>query len=99
VICLAIGAAFATGAAEAQTTARPAGDLMTLPPLRVIDPTYIDTTAKACVDFFKFANGAWLKRDTIPAAYASSGVGRTCPTATSWSCDRCSTMSCSAARS
>jgi putative endopeptidase len=47
-----------------------------LAPLRVIDPTMIDTTAKACGDFFLFANGAWLKRDTIPAAYSSSGVGR-----------------------
>ena len=36
----------------------------------------IDTTAKACGDFFQFANGAWLARDTIPAAYSSSGVSR-----------------------
>ena len=47
-----------------------------LAPLRVIDPTYMDTTAKACGDFFQFANGAWLARDTIPAAYSSSGVSR-----------------------
>ena len=45
-------------------------------PLRVIDPTFIDATAKACADFFLFANGAWLARDTIPAAYSSSGVSR-----------------------
>ncbi len=36
----------------------------------------IDTTARACTDFFEFANGAWLARDTIPAAYPSSGVSR-----------------------
>ena len=47
-----------------------------LAPLRVIDPTMIDTNAKACGDFFQFANGAWLARDTIPAAYSSSGVSR-----------------------
>jgi predicted metalloendopeptidase len=47
-----------------------------LAPLRVIDPTLMDTTAKACGDFFQFANGAWLARDTIPAAYSSSGVAR-----------------------
>jgi len=45
-------------------------------PLRVIDATMIDTTAKACNDFFQFANGAWLARDTIPAAYSFSGVSR-----------------------
>jgi putative endopeptidase len=47
-----------------------------LAPLRVIDPTMIDTTAKACDDFFQFADGAWLARDTIPAAYSYSGVSR-----------------------
>jgi putative endopeptidase len=47
-----------------------------LPPLRVIDPSFIDSTANACVDFFQFANGVWLRRDTIPAAYSSSGVGK-----------------------
>jgi putative endopeptidase len=47
-----------------------------LAPLRVIDPSMMDTTAKACGDFFQFANGAWLARDTIPAAYSSSGVAR-----------------------
>lgn len=47
-----------------------------LAPLRVIDVTLMDTTARACGDFFLFANGAWLARDTIPAAYSSSGVSR-----------------------
>jgi putative endopeptidase len=45
-------------------------------PLKVIEPAFIDTTAKACTDFFRFANGAWLAKDTIPAAYSSSGVAR-----------------------
>src|SRR2546422_8165366 len=48
----------------------------TLVPLKVVDPTWIDTTTSACVDFFQYANGAWLAHDTIPAAYGSSGVGR-----------------------
>ena len=47
-----------------------------LAPLKVVDASMIDTTAKACSDFFQFANGAWLARDTIPAAYPSSGVSR-----------------------
>ncbi|MDQ2768411.1 MAG: M13 family metallopeptidase, partial [Gemmatimonadota bacterium] len=47
-----------------------------LAPLKVLDPAYLDTTAKACTDFSRFANGGWLARDTIPAAYSSSGVSR-----------------------
>src|SRR3954470_24632561 len=47
-----------------------------LPPLQVVDTGYIDRSAGACTDFFRFANGAWLRRDTIPAAYSSSGVGK-----------------------
>src|SRR5260370_3222916 len=45
-------------------------------PLRVVDVAWIDTTVHACSDFFQYANGAWLAHDTIPAAYASSGVAR-----------------------
>lgn len=48
----------------------------TAKPLRVMDPGWIDTTTKACTDFFQYANGAWLAHDTIPAAYPSSGVAR-----------------------
>jgi putative endopeptidase len=44
--------------------------------LKVVDPAFVDTTAKACTDFFDYANGAWLAHDTIPAAYSSSGVTR-----------------------
>jgi putative endopeptidase len=44
--------------------------------LKVVDPAFVDTTVKACTDFFGYANGAWLAHDTIPAAYSSSGVTR-----------------------
>jgi predicted metalloendopeptidase len=47
----------------------------TLAPLKVIDTSYMNRKANACVDFFDFANGGWYARDTIPAAYSSSGVG------------------------
>ena len=45
-------------------------------PLKVLDPAYMDTTVKACTDFFGYANGRWLATDVIPAAYSSDGVGR-----------------------
>jgi putative endopeptidase len=47
-----------------------------LAPLRVVDPTYMDTTVKACTDFFHYSVGGWLERDTIPPDYSYSGVGR-----------------------
>src|SRR3984893_19017708 len=48
------------------------------PPARfkVFDPAYIDTSVNACQDFFAYANGAWIKHDTIPAAFSTSGVGK-----------------------
>jgi putative endopeptidase len=41
-----------------------------------INPAYIDTTCAPCRDFFTYANGAWLKTATIPAAYAGTGAAR-----------------------
>jgi putative endopeptidase len=49
--------------AAAQTSARPHG----------IDPANLDTTCAACENFFQFANGGWLKKSTIPAAYSNWG--------------------------
>ncbi|MGZ3754783.1 MAG: M13 family metallopeptidase [Mucilaginibacter sp.] len=44
----------------------------------VNDPVYTDrdTTVKPGDDFFQYANGAWLKKNPIPAAYSSWGIGR-----------------------
>src|SRR6188768_4270015 len=39
-------------------------------PLRVAD---LDTTVKACTDFYQFANGGWLAANPVPAAFASWG--------------------------
>ena len=35
----------------------------------------LDTTVKPGTDFFEYANGGWLKKNPIPAAYASWGIG------------------------
>jgi putative endopeptidase len=39
-----------------------------------LDRANLDTTCAACSDFYQFANGGWLKRATIPAAYSSYGA-------------------------
>jgi putative endopeptidase len=41
------------------------------------DPIFknLDTTVKPGDDFFKYANGGWLKKNPIPAAYSSWGIG------------------------
>jgi len=75
VILVALGSAL--GASDPIAAgAQGAGGPKPLAPLKVIDTAYMNRGAKACVDFFDFANGAWLAHDTIPAAYSSSGVGR-----------------------
>jgi putative endopeptidase len=53
-----------------------ASDSALMIPLKVVDLNYMDTTANACTDFFQFANGGWLKADTVPPEYSSSGVSR-----------------------
>ncbi len=35
----------------------------------------LDTTVKPGDDFFKYANGTWLKKNPIPAAYPAWGIG------------------------
>jgi putative endopeptidase len=64
-------------AAQTSSATSPAQSAVPIPPiLKVFDPSFIDTSVNACQDFFAFANGAWIKRDTIPAAFSSSGVGK-----------------------
>ncbi len=36
-----------------------------------LDRANLDTTCAACTDFYEFANGGWLKKTQIPAAYPS----------------------------
>ncbi|MFL5538705.1 MAG: M13 family metallopeptidase [Longimicrobiaceae bacterium] len=71
-LALALIAAFTFVAAPLHAQA-PATQLA---PLKVVDVAMVDTTARACTNFFQYATGNWLKHDSIPAAYSSSGVGR-----------------------
>ena len=38
------------------------------------DRANLDTTVKACQDFYQFANGGWLTRAKIPGDYPSYGA-------------------------
>jgi putative endopeptidase len=68
-LAVAASVSFAQGTMTASTVPIPAR-------LKVFDPAYIDTSVNACQDFFAFANGAWIKHDTIPAAFSTSGVSK-----------------------
>lgn len=50
--------------AMAQNTARQA---------KPIDPANMDPSVKPCNDFFRYANGTWLRNNPIPAAYDQWG--------------------------
>jgi putative endopeptidase len=45
-------------------------------PTHGLDRANIDTTCAACGDFYQYANGAWLKRTEIPAAYTQYSTFR-----------------------
>ena len=74
-ITSSLGLAVAASASFAQQSMTPS--TVPIPArLKVFDPAYIDTSVNACQDFFAFANGAWIKHDTIPAAFSTSGVSK-----------------------
>ena len=37
------------------------------------DVTRMDDSVEACTDFFQYANGSWVKKTEIPAAYSRWG--------------------------
>src|SRR6266513_5671930 len=63
---LALTLAFAIPAAAQMTSAVP---IQTTP----LDPANLDRSVSACTDFYQFANGGWIKRNPVPAAYSRWG--------------------------
>jgi putative endopeptidase len=63
-ICIGLIAALISTVAAAQS-ARQATPL---------NPANVDSTCAPCTNFYEFANGGWLKRNPIPAAYSQWGA-------------------------
>lgn len=38
-----------------------------------LDPANLDRSVSACTDFYQFANGGWVRRNPVPAAYSRWG--------------------------
>jgi putative endopeptidase len=63
---LSAALAFAAGGASAADVTAPPQDFLA---------AHIDTSTSPGVDFFQYANGAWLKAHPIPASEAGWGIG------------------------
>src|SRR3982751_6788993 len=66
IAALVAGAAFAASAQDAPTT--------TFPYTPGLDVSSMDKTADACVDFYQYACGGWLKNNPIPPDQAKWSV-------------------------
>ncbi|HTR81220.1 MAG TPA: M13 family metallopeptidase [Bacteroidota bacterium] len=67
-ISIVFGAAFGVGLALNIAASQ---DIT--PQAKPLDPANMDLSVKPCDDFFHYANGNWIKKNTIPPAYDSWG--------------------------
>ncbi len=77
-LALALIAASPIGVVLAQSTpaasARPAASAPSSSGGHGLDPADMNLSAKACQDYYQFANGGWLKKNPIPPEYPSWGT-------------------------
>ena len=66
---LKVRSATALAAIALSIAVLPAGSQQTVrPPIKLAD---LDTTVNACVDFYQYAGGGWLKANPVPAAFSA----------------------------
>jgi predicted metalloendopeptidase len=77
-LSLALIAAGPIGVVLAQSnpaaSARPAASAPSSSSGHGVDPADMNLSAKACQDYYQFANGGWLKKNPIPPEYPSWGT-------------------------
>ena len=56
------------GALAARAAAQQAAQ-QAAPQAKPLDRANLDTTCAPCADFYRYANGGWIRRASIPAAY------------------------------
>ena len=49
-----------------------------IPPKKFIDPSNMDLSVNPGNDFFKYANGNWIKQNTVPRMAAATTTSSTC---------------------
>jgi putative endopeptidase len=59
--------------AIAVVSASPANGQASSGVMPALQPDNIDSSVKACTDFYSFAGGGWIKANPVPAAYSSWG--------------------------
>jgi len=74
-IALAVALTFTGGCRENRPDSTPAASTATAPATHDIDRAGMDPSVAPGDDFFRYANGGWLKKNDIPADRGSFGVG------------------------
>src|SRR6266496_1530862 len=75
-VAVILGGSLAEALAQsaAPAAAKASSSLSAKTAVHGLDPADMDTTAKACQSFYQFADGGWLKRNSIPPEYPAWGT-------------------------